>query len=220
MLDKNSPISYGDDKAKFWGETGLLLESRYAEIAAVLRGRKSLPPLTPDRVWHPGLDAQIDAVSVLELAGDRPDGLQSAQAWKAAIYLWNDSLNAAHDLVQDLETPTGSLLHGIMHRRERDYSNAKYWFHRVGGHPAFHGLQLRVSERLQEIRGMEGMPPGPVGDAVRTIAAQGVWNPYLFTDAVDILENRIGDEQARTILEHIQQLELEAVIRYLEPRLA
>ncbi|TJY40993.1 hypothetical protein E5161_14870 [Cohnella pontilimi] len=198
----------------------MLLESRFGAIAAVLRGRKSLPPLTPERVWHPGLDTQIRAISVLELADGRPDGLPSAQAWKAAVHLWNDGLDSAHDLVQDLETPTGALLHGIMHRRERDYSNAKYWFRRAGDHPVYHLLQGRVSERMERMREADGLPAGPVREAIGAVAGQTVWNPYLFTDAVHIVENRIGDDQARTVLEHIQHLELEAVLRYLESRLA
>ncbi|MDB4868810.1 MAG: hypothetical protein JWR03_3143 [Cohnella sp.] len=197
----------------------MLLESRYPEIAATLQSRKILPALTPERLWHPGVEGQIAAISVIELAGGQPDGIRSAQAWKAALYLWNDSLNAAHDLVQDLETPTGSMLHGILHRREGDYSNAKYWFHRTGDHPAFHGLQLRVSERLQELHRTEGLPEDQAGEALRTIAGQGAWNPYLYTDAVEIVEKRIGDERARAILEMVQQLELEAILRYLEPRL-
>jgi hypothetical protein len=195
------------------------LASPNQDIVSKLRNRQSLPPLTPERMWHPGLDALITAISPDELTGGRPDGLRSVQAWKASLHLWNDSLEPAHQLVQNLETTTGSALHGILHRRERDYGNAKYWFHRAGDHPAFHGLQVRVIEFLEEIRRTEGIPAGPAGAALQSMSGQGAWNSYLFCDAVEIVETRIGDDTARAVLETIQQLELEAVMRYLVPRL-
>ncbi|MBW5446981.1 hypothetical protein GE107_13010 [Cohnella sp. CFH 77786] len=196
------------------------LAAPYKEIVAKLQARRSWPPLKPDRVWHPGLDAEIAALSLEEIAGDGTDGLRSAQAWKAALYLWNDSLEPAHELVQELDTPTGSALHGILHRREGDYGNAKYWFRRTGDHPAWHGLQARASEWLSEAEKGGGLPSGPAGHAIRTLSAQGVWNPYLFTDAVAMVEGKIGCDDARDVLEHLQHLELAAFLRFLEARLS
>ena len=85
VLDKLGDIRYVVFKRRIEEDTGLLLEERYGDIAAALRGRRSLPSLTPERVWHPGLDARIGSVSVLELAGEQPDGVRWAQAWKAAL---------------------------------------------------------------------------------------------------------------------------------------
>ena len=68
---------------------------------------------------------------------------------KAALYLWNDDLDACHDIAQEIKTPTGSYLHGVMHRREADYGNSKYWFHQVGRHPVFKGLPAAALEALE-----------------------------------------------------------------------
>lgn len=184
-------------------------------MMSLLRTRKQLPPLTPTHVWHPGLDEQIASLDEGHLAGEHPDGSLSARAWKAALYLWNDSLAAAHDIVQDLDTQTGSALHGIMHRREGDYDNAKYWFHRTGEHPAFHSLQVRAASFLEE----QVIPAGPLNIPLHQMASQGSWNPYLFINAIHIQENHIDETQSRIILEQLQQLELEAFMRFLEGRI-
>jgi hypothetical protein len=54
----------------------------------------------------------------------------------AGLWLYVDDIERAHTISQGIETPTGSYLHGIVHRREGDFSNAKYWFRRVGNHRA------------------------------------------------------------------------------------
>ncbi len=53
----------------------------------------------------------------------------------AGLWLYVDDLDRSHVICQDLETPTGSLWHGILHRREGDYSNSRYWMRRAANHP-------------------------------------------------------------------------------------
>ena len=36
----------------------------------------------------------------------------------------------------------GGVWHAIMHRREGDFANSKYWYRRVGKHPAMSGIDL------------------------------------------------------------------------------
>ncbi len=54
---------------------------------------------------------------------------------KSALWLYFDDLERSHSLSQDIHTPSGSYWHAIMHRREGDFWNSKYWFRKVGHHP-------------------------------------------------------------------------------------
>ncbi|MFC5469074.1 hypothetical protein ACFPPD_10095 [Cohnella suwonensis] len=180
------------------------------------RHSKGDSPLSPANVWHPGLDEEIKALPAEKLADGYPDGYRSAQAWKAALHLWNDSLGAAHEIVEDMDTPTGAALHGIVHRRRGDYFNAKDWLRIAGDHPAYHGLQARAAAYLAR----REAPSGPLRTVFEQIATQGNWNPYLFANAVEIHESRVGDDGSEEFLERLQRLELEAFMKYLEGRIA
>ena len=54
----------------------------------------------------------------------------------SALWLYVDDLNRSHTISQGIQSATGSFWHGIMHRREGDFSNSHYWFNKVGEHPA------------------------------------------------------------------------------------
>jgi len=61
----------------------------------------------------------------------------AALACVASLWLRINELDRSHRVSQELDTPEGSFWHAIVHRREGDYGNSKYWFRRVGQHPAF-----------------------------------------------------------------------------------
>ncbi len=74
--------------------------------------------------------------------------LRANLALQAGLWLYVDELDRSHTISQALKTPTGSYWHGIMHRREGDFSNSHYWFHKTGNHPAMAHLRGYDGHRL------------------------------------------------------------------------
>ena len=68
------------------------------------------------------------------------DSVSLSPKLRSSLFLLAGDLERSHRISQDIEDADGSFLHGIMHRREGDYSNAKYWFRRVGDHPVIDRL--------------------------------------------------------------------------------
>jgi hypothetical protein len=67
------------------------------------------------------------------------------QAALAGLWLYHDFLDESHSISQEIETTTGSFWHAILHRREPDAWNSKYWWSRVGSHPVLLELTIQSS---------------------------------------------------------------------------
>ena len=55
----------------------------------------------------------------------------------AGLWLYADDLDASHRVSQTMDSALGAWWHGIMHRREGDYANARYWLARARSHRKF-----------------------------------------------------------------------------------
>lgn len=74
-----------------------------------------------------------DTASVVE-------GIQTLPVIMSGLWLYVDDLDRSHTISQGIPTATGAYWHAIMHRREGDFSNSKYWFRQAGSHPAISEL--------------------------------------------------------------------------------
>ncbi len=79
--------------------------------------------------------ADDKAISTVESVLESPL-LEGKATLESALWLYIDDLDRSHTVSQGVEDSTGSYWHGIMHRREGDFSNSHYWFNKVGAHPA------------------------------------------------------------------------------------
>jgi hypothetical protein len=114
-------------------------------VAALLAADRVAPlgPGTPNRAVRPAL-AALTAEAILAPHPIR-DG-DMARACLAGLWLYHDFLDESHTISQDVATTTGSYWHAVMHRREPDAGNSKYWWRRVGAHPVLGQLRERSPE--------------------------------------------------------------------------
>ena len=153
-----------------------------------------LPALGPEkRASAKSIAALGQAVDALGL------GSSTSNLARSAALLWHDHLDASHDVSQDLLSADGSFLHGIMHRREPDYPNAKYWFRRAGDHPCYPGLAGQVAAYLG-VTGNEAL--------AKRLVPGGQWDPFAFVDAV---ESAMHNGQHVDALQNVQRLEFESL---------
>ena len=184
--------------------------SAIAEVVEKLEAGNPLPTLVPQKAWSSELTDALEATSVDELfEGASLKNTTFGEAIKSGLLLWNDALDESHNISQGLGDQTGSYWHGIMHRREPDYPNSKYWFGRVGTHPIFPVLRERALELFQETSN----PSEALVEIGRTIKAQDAWDAYQFIDWCQAAEGDSNSDVTR-FLQQVQAEEIKLLLAY------
>jgi hypothetical protein len=121
--------------------------------------------------------------------------------------LWHDDWEGAHAVAQEREgLPDFDLLHAVLHRREGDFGNSRYWFRSAGSHPCFPPLASALDRFLV-----------PDHSLRRTLLPKGKWSPEGFvaevaaaTRAAPISGASEKTTEAFLLLKRVQELEIRA----------
>ena len=186
--------------------------STIAGIVQKLETRDPLPPLAPSEEWDSQLTNRISDLSLETLFdGESVEDSTMGDAVQSGLLLWNDALDASHTISQNIESRTGSYWHGIMHRREPDYSNAKYWFRRVGVHSIFPVLRERALTLLQS----GSTESDSLAEYTEAIEGAEEWDAFRFVDWCEAADrDRSTPEAVKTFLQAVQVEEIKLLLRY------
>ncbi len=156
---------------------------------ALLAGVR-LPRLSPDQ---PRPDH--DLLARLEGLEDHDLTLTDASkapCVRALLWYAAGNLAAAHAIAQALPGPDGAYLHGMVHRAEGDFDNARYWFSQAAAHPASAELYRHV---------VVNSP---------AMASRPLWDPVHLTDLVE----EAGPTGLTPELETVLRIEFEGLFDY------
>jgi hypothetical protein len=159
--------------------------SRYPAPLAALWGidrLAELGPGSPNQSARAGL-AALKVEDVFPVIRDR----EAALGCVSGLWLYHDFLDESHTISQDLGGWIGSYWHGIMHRREPDAENAKYWFRRVEANPVYETLAADAA-----------------GLGLRT---KGPWDPFAFVDRCE--RERGTGSDAEMVCRRVQLREIQ-----------
>jgi hypothetical protein len=185
--------------------------SPFEAVIKRLEAREQLPPLAPKGPWSEEIRAQLAALQPETMLGEAPVASpHDAMAALSGLYLWNDCLDVSHRLSQGIQTETGSYWHGIMHRREPDYSNSKHWFRRVGAHPVFPEVRAAALDTLK--RAGHGFRWATETTAL--IEQKPEWDSFAFVDWCEAAEQGTLSPQTRSLLEEIQLAEMRLLLNF------
>jgi hypothetical protein len=179
------------------------MDASYPHALRDLLAAKPVQPLGPGQPLTEKHEA-LRTFSLAEAVKPRPIvDEQAVQACRAGLCLAFNFLNESHGLSQDLDTAEGSYWHAILHRREPDYWNGKYWFRRVGRHPIFDELG-REAACITE----ERTCPAPA----IYLLSQPTWDPFAFVDLCEKASH--GPAMLESLCVEVQNREWELLFAY------
>jgi hypothetical protein len=127
----------------------------------------------------------------LERLGGYSSGM--APFVRSLLLLAAGDLERAHLLVQEASNADGTYIHGMVHRIEDDFDNARYWFRRTAVHPVAAEIYRRAAANSPKV------------------ASCATWDPVWMTDWMEASRKSGADEELRAVL----AIESEVLLEHL-----
>ena len=171
------------------------MESYSDFIDRLLLNPDVLRKLTPTEPLNWDLPGKIRDASDEVLSGGKEIGdVKIFALVRGAMFYAADALDDGHRIFQDEPGDLGSYWHGMIHRREGDFDNARHWFRRAGRLPIFdrlHGAAANLSPNM---------------------AKQSSWDAYLLTGMCE--QAKFGDREAIPECVKLQRVEFDGMLDY------
>lgn len=169
---------------------------RYSEfIDRFFRSSELLKTLIPGGplAWNlPGDIGEADDATLL--GGKKVKDAKIVDLIRGGVLYAVDAIHEAHNFFQEVPGDLGSYWHGMMHRREGDFDNARYWYRRAGKLPFFSSLHSASCTHSP------------------TMARQENWDAYLLTGLCE--QAKFGAVELTGECVHLQQIEFEGTFDY------
>lgn len=93
---------------------------------------------------------------------------------RSLLFLAAGGVDQAHRLAQELSTSASSYIHGMVHRIDDDFDNARYWFRRARVTPAAAEMYRRAAAKSMKVASRPHWDPSMVTDMVEASRTEGV----------------------------------------------
>ncbi len=177
----------------------------YTPAINELLGEERLHPLGPGTANRAVRDKLSELTIETAFSPEQVRNRTMAACCISGLWLYHDFLDESHTLSQDIGTSEGSYWHGLMHRREPDFGNSKYWFRRVGRHAIFPALRDAAAD----------LAAADASSDSKFLVEQDDWDAFRFIDLceaayrgrnkTELLCRRIALREFQLLFDHCYQ---------------
>lgn len=136
-----------------------------------------------------------EAGAATVLSGAGPAAAPLLPAVRGGLFYYHNALDDARREFAGGSGEITAYWHGMVHRREGDFENARQWMRRAGVLPVFAGMQARA------------------GDASPHMARSPGWDPFLFIHLCE--QFKYGETAYRAEIIHLQKVEFAVLFDYV-----